>query len=66
MLNLQKGILYIEKKRPDLAMPLLEKIISVRDTKDTYKLKSEALYQVGKIEILKKDTILLSITYPEH
>lgn len=54
MLNLQKGILYIEKKRPDLAMPLLEEIISVRDTKDTYKLKSEALYQVGKIEILKK------------
>ena len=54
MLNLQKGILYIEKKRPDLAMPLLEEIISIRDTKDTYKLKSEALYQVGKIEILKK------------
>lgn len=54
MLNLQKGILYIEKNRPDLAMPLLEEIISIRDTKDTYKLKSEALYQVGKIEILKK------------
>jgi signal transduction histidine kinase/CheY-like chemotaxis protein len=54
MLNLQKAILYIEKKHQDLAMPLLERLVAKRDTTDTYKLKSEALYQIGKIEISKK------------
>ena len=54
MINLQKSIVYIEKKRIDLAMPLLENIINNPDKSDTNKLKSEAFYQVGKIEILKK------------
>ena len=52
MLNLQKGIVYKEKGRLDLAMPLFEKIITKKDTLDIN--KSEALYQVGKIEISKK------------
>ena len=54
MLNLQKSIVYIEKKRVDLAMPLLENIINKQDKSDTYKLKAEAFYQIGKIEIEKK------------
>ncbi len=51
MLNLQKGIVYTEEGRIDLAMPLFENIISKQDTIDVNKTKSEALYQVGKIEI---------------
>ena len=51
MLNLQKGIVYKEEGRIDLAMPLFENIISKQDTIDVNKTKSEALYQVGKIEI---------------
>jgi tetratricopeptide (TPR) repeat protein len=54
MLNLQKGIIYIEKNRSDLAMPLLENIISKKDTTDFNKTKSEALFQIGRIEIEKK------------
>ncbi len=54
MLNLQKSIVYVEKKRIDLAMPLLEDIINKPDKLDAYKLKSEAFYQIGKIEIGRK------------
>lgn len=54
MLNLQKGIVYKEKGKTELAMSLFEKIIIKPDTIDNNKNKSEALYQVGKIEIEKK------------
>lgn len=54
MLNLQKGIVYKEKGKIDLAMPLFENIIIKKDTADTYKTKAEALYQVGTIEFDKK------------
>jgi len=54
MLNLQKGIIFKEKGRIDLALPLLESIITKRDTSDTYKTKAEALYQIGTIEFSKK------------
>ena len=54
MLNLQKGIIYKEKGRTDLAIPLFEKIISKQDTSDTNKTRTEALYQIGKIEHSKK------------
>lgn len=52
MLNLQKGIIYKEKGRLDLATPLFEEIITQKDTFNIN--KAEALYQVGKIEIIKK------------
>lgn len=54
MLNLQKGIIFKEKGRNDLALPLLESIITKRDTSDTYKTKAEALYHIGAIEFTKK------------
>jgi len=57
MINLQKSIVYIEKGRLDLAMAILEKIITKQDSSDTYKTRAEALYQVGKIEIKKSVTI---------
>ena len=54
MLNLQKGIIFKEKGRIDLALPLLESIITKRDTSDTYRTKAEALYHIGAIEFTKK------------
>ena len=53
MLNLQKGIIFKEKGRIDLSLPLLESIITKRNTSDTYKTKAEALYQIGRIEFSK-------------
>ena len=54
MLNLQKSIIYIEKKLPNLAMPLLENILSKKNSTDFSAIKSEALYQISRIEIDKK------------
>lgn len=54
MLNLQKGIVYKEKGKLDLAMPLFESIATKKDTADTYKTKAEALLQLGKIELESK------------
>lgn len=54
MLKLQKAIIFKEKNRTDLAVPLFESIINKKDPNDTYKTKAEALYQVGKIEFAKK------------
>jgi signal transduction histidine kinase/CheY-like chemotaxis protein len=54
MLNLQKGIIFKEKGRIDLALPILESIITKRDTSDSYKTKAEALYHIGTIEFTKK------------
>jgi signal transduction histidine kinase len=54
MLNLQKGILYIERNHADLAMPLFQYIAEKQYNTDNLSLKTEALYQIGKIEISKK------------
>ena len=54
MLNLQKGIILKEKGRIDLAMPLFESVISNSTSEESEKTKSEALYQIGKIEQNKK------------
>jgi len=54
MLNLQKGIILKEKGRTDLALPLFESVISKSTSEEFEKTKSEALYQIGKIEQDKK------------
>ncbi|GEC77212.1 tetratricopeptide repeat-containing hybrid sensor histidine kinase/response regulator [Flavobacterium aquatile] len=54
MLNLQKGIVLKEKGRIDLAMPLFESVISNSTSEESEKTKSEALYQIGRIEQDKK------------
>lgn len=49
-LNLQKGILYQNNGKIDLAYRLFNEIISTDDSKDIFKTKAEALYQLGTIE----------------
>ena len=49
-LNLQKGILYKNNNKTDLATKLFNVIISKDDSKDIFKTKAEALYQLGTIE----------------
>lgn len=49
-LNLQKGILYQNNGKVDLAFKLFNEIISKDDSKDIFKTKAEALYQLGTIE----------------
>jgi signal transduction histidine kinase len=49
-LNLQKGILYQNNGKTDLAYKLFNEIISKDDSKDIFKTKAQALYQLGTIE----------------
>ena len=49
-LNLQKGILYKNNGKTDLAYKLFNIIISKDDSQDIFKTKAEALYQLGNIE----------------
>lgn len=49
-LNLQKGILYKNNGKTELAYKLFNEIISNDDAKDIFKTKAEALYQLGTIE----------------
>ncbi|WP_291132018.1 tetratricopeptide repeat-containing hybrid sensor histidine kinase/response regulator [Flavobacterium sp. UBA7682] len=49
-LKLQKGILYKNKGKTELASKLFNEIISKSDLEDIYKSKAEALYQMGTIE----------------
>ncbi len=49
-LNLQKGILYKNNGNIELAYKLFNIIISKDDSKDIFKTKAEALYQLGNIE----------------
>jgi signal transduction histidine kinase len=49
-LNLQKGILYKNNGKAELAYKLFNEIISKDDSKDIFKTKAEALYQLGTIE----------------
>jgi len=50
LLNLQKGILYKNKGKLDLATKLFNEIISKNEVKDVFKTRAEALYQLGVIE----------------
>lgn len=49
-LNLQKGILYKNNGKTELAYKLFNVIISKDDSRDIFKTKAEALYQLGTIE----------------
>lgn len=49
-LNLQKAILYKKRGKHELASKLFNQIIAKPDNKDVYKLKAEAMYQLGMIE----------------
>ena len=49
-LNLQKGILYKNNGKTELATKLFNEIISKEDSKDIFKTKAEAFYQLGTIE----------------
>lgn len=49
-LNLQKGILYKNNGKTESAYKLFNVIISKDDSRDIFKTKAEALYQLGTIE----------------
>lgn len=49
-LNLQKGILYKNNGKTEQASKLFNVIISKDDSRDIFKTKAEALYQLGTIE----------------
>ncbi len=51
LLNLQKGIVYKAKGEYASAIPIFNQIIAKPDTEDTFKIKAEALYQIGNIEM---------------
>lgn len=61
-MNLQKGILYKNNGQTELASKLFNEIISQDDTKDIFKTKAEALYQLGTIE-QKLNHSNLSVNY---
>ena len=49
-MNLQKGILYKNNGKLELASKLFNEIISKDDSKDVFRTRTEALYQLGTIE----------------
>ena len=61
-MNLQKGILYKNNGNTELASKLFNEIISKDDSKDVFKTKAEALYQLGTIE-QKLSHYNLSVNY---
>jgi signal transduction histidine kinase len=61
-MDLQKGILYKNNGKPELASKLFNEIISKDDSKDIFKTKAEALYQLGTIE-QKLNHTNLSVNY---
>jgi tetratricopeptide (TPR) repeat protein len=50
LLNLQKGIVYKAKGKYKQAATIFSTLIAKPDTQDTYRVKAEALYQMGTIE----------------
>ncbi|MBC7525387.1 MAG: response regulator [Flavobacterium sp.] len=54
MLDFQKAIIYRSKGMVNLALPVFENIVRDENVMSSNKLKSEALYQIGLIEIDKK------------
>ncbi len=51
LLNLQKGILYRMKGKNEQADDIFSLIVSKQDSEDTYKIKADALYHLGQIEL---------------
>ncbi len=51
ILNLQRGILYKNKNKIELATSIFNEIIFKNNTSNIYKTKAEALYQLGDIEL---------------
>ncbi|RZJ70941.1 ATP-binding protein [Flavobacterium sp.] len=51
LLNLQKGILYRTKGKNNQAAEIFSRIVSQQDKDDAYKIKAEALYHLGEIEL---------------
>ncbi|HEX8563037.1 MAG TPA: ATP-binding protein [Flavobacterium sp.] len=62
LLNIQKGIMYKAKGEDDKAYSIFSTIIAIPDKDDDYKLKAEALYHVGTIEI-KRKRLNLALNY---
>ncbi|RZJ30186.1 MAG: response regulator [Flavobacterium sp.] len=50
LLNLQKGIVYKAKGKNKQASIIFSSLIAKPSTQDTYRVKAEALYQIGTIE----------------
>ncbi|SFA73823.1 Signal transduction histidine kinase [Flavobacterium swingsii] len=54
MVNLQKGLMYLDKKEVSQAEKVFLQISHLPTGKDTFKLQSEALYQLGQIKATEK------------
>ncbi|RZJ67090.1 MAG: response regulator [Flavobacterium sp.] len=54
LLNLQRGIVYRAKRKNAEAAYVFGLIISIPDRLDVYKIKAEALYQMGELELDQK------------
>ena len=54
MVNLQKGLMYLDKREVIQAENIFLQISHLPVGKDTFKLQSEALYQLGKIKAKEK------------
>lgn len=54
MVNLQKGLMYLDKKEVSKAENIFLQISHLPIGKDTFKLQSEALYQLGQIKAKEK------------
>ncbi|MGH2666416.1 ATP-binding protein [Flavobacterium sp.] len=52
--KLQKALLYLEKNEDSVAERTLEELVHLSKSKDTFKLQSEALYQLGQIKVKRK------------
>ncbi|WP_300569682.1 ATP-binding protein [Flavobacterium sp.] len=50
MVNLQKALMYLEKNEDLLAEKTLAELALLPQNKDTFKLQSEALYQLGQLK----------------
>ncbi|RZJ36126.1 MAG: response regulator [Flavobacterium sp.] len=50
LLNLQKGIVYKAKGKYKMASSIFSSLVAQPDNEDLYKVKGEALYQIGTIE----------------
>jgi signal transduction histidine kinase/CheY-like chemotaxis protein len=50
-INLQKGLIYVEKKQFVEAEKAFTEIAHLQKSKDTYNLQSEALYQLGTLKL---------------
>ena len=62
MINLQKALMYIDKNEDVIAETALIKIAHLTKDNDVYKLRSEALYQLGLIK-LKSHINNLALNY---